>query len=170
MEVYGDMCRHLIQVANAGFELARRVDFLGKENKDLRAQAPSKKTASLEEELAKVRGQLAKSQRINVLLNTEKKKLMEDYLGLPKKHEEVTSQQHKLKVESSGFDIQIAQLSGYRDAALAEASRATQEAKRIEDEVKHLQDTVSQHPKELWAAIENFKQSVEFEGALSAIV
>ncbi|GAA0151419.1 hypothetical protein LIER_37284 [Lithospermum erythrorhizon] len=53
LEVYGDMCRHLIQVANSDFELARRADNLGEENKNLKAQAPSEKVASLEEELAK---------------------------------------------------------------------------------------------------------------------
>ncbi|GAA0157566.1 hypothetical protein LIER_14807 [Lithospermum erythrorhizon] len=55
LEVYGDMCMHLIQVANAGFELARRADNLGEENKDLKAQAPSDKVASLKEELVKVK-------------------------------------------------------------------------------------------------------------------
>ncbi|GAA0165162.1 hypothetical protein LIER_20634 [Lithospermum erythrorhizon] len=99
------MCRHLIQIANNGFELARRADYLGEENKDLKAQAPSEKATSLEEELVKVKGELAESQQINVLLNTEKKKLTEDYLGLCKKHEEVSSQRDKLKEESSGFDI-----------------------------------------------------------------
>ncbi|GAA0186317.1 hypothetical protein LIER_33605 [Lithospermum erythrorhizon] len=133
-------------------------------------EAPSEKIASLEEELAKVRGELAECQRINVLLNNEKKKLTEYYLGLHKKHEEVTSQWDKLKEESSGFDIQITQLSGYRDVAIAEASRTTQEAKPLEDEVKCLEDVTSQHPKELWAAVENFKQSAEFKGALSATV
>ncbi|GAA0171033.1 hypothetical protein LIER_25167 [Lithospermum erythrorhizon] len=82
LEVYENMCRRLIQVANAGFELGRRADFLGEENKDLKAQAPLEKVASLEEELAKVNGKLAESQRINVRLTTERRKLTEDFLGL----------------------------------------------------------------------------------------
>ncbi|GAA0150147.1 hypothetical protein LIER_37071 [Lithospermum erythrorhizon] len=49
------------KVANAGFQLARRADFLGEENKDLKAQAPSEKVASLEEELTEVRGELLES-------------------------------------------------------------------------------------------------------------
>ncbi|GAA0156144.1 hypothetical protein LIER_38221 [Lithospermum erythrorhizon] len=170
LEVYGAMCRHLIQAASAGFELARRADRFEEENKDLKAQAPSEKTASLEEDLTKVREELAESQQINALLNTKNKKLVEDYLGLPKKHEEVTSQQDKLKEESSGFDLQITQLSGYRDAAIAESSRATQVAKRLKDEVKRSEDAGNQHPKELWAAVENFKPSSEFENALSSDV
>ncbi|GAA0169848.1 hypothetical protein LIER_24236 [Lithospermum erythrorhizon] len=114
LEVYGDMCRHLIQVANVGFELARRADNLGEENKDLKAQAPFEKVASLEEELAK--------------------------------------------------------LSGYRDAAVAKASRPIQEVQWLECEVKRLQDAASQHPKKLWAAVENYKQSFEIKAALAAAV
>ncbi|GAA0167244.1 hypothetical protein LIER_40340 [Lithospermum erythrorhizon] len=57
-----------------------------------------------------------------------------------------------------------------RDAAVAKASSATQEVKRLEGEVKRLEDDTSQHPKKLWAAVENFKQSTEFEGALYAAV
>ncbi|GAA0161568.1 hypothetical protein LIER_17851 [Lithospermum erythrorhizon] len=86
--------------------------------------APFKKTASLEEELAKLNGQLTESQRINVLLNTEKKRLSEDYLGLSKRHEEVGFLRDKLKAETSGFHLQITQLSGFKDVAVAEASRA----------------------------------------------
>ncbi|GAA0164590.1 hypothetical protein LIER_20185 [Lithospermum erythrorhizon] len=74
LEVYGAMCKHMIQV-------------------------PTKRAVLLEEELAKVKGELAESQ-----WNTEKKKLVEDYLGLRKRHEEVTSQRDKLKDESSGFN------------------------------------------------------------------
>ncbi|GAA0158530.1 hypothetical protein LIER_15530 [Lithospermum erythrorhizon] len=170
LEVYEDMCRHLIQVANAGFELARRADFLGEENKDLKALAHSQKVASLEEELAKVRGELAESQRINVRLTTERRKLMEDLLWLRKKHKEVCIQRDKLQEESSGFDLQISQLSGYRDAALAEASRATKEAKQLEGEVKRLEDAASQHPKDLWADVENFKQSAAFKNTISLAV
>ncbi|GAA0144150.1 hypothetical protein LIER_04667 [Lithospermum erythrorhizon] len=120
LKVYGDMCRHLIQ-------LARRAKYLGEENKDLKAQPPSEKAASLEEELAKVKGELVESWRINVTLNTEKKKLVEDYLGLRKKHKEVVSQRDKLQSYSSGFDLQITQLSGYWDVVVVEASRATKE-------------------------------------------
>ncbi|GAA0151240.1 hypothetical protein LIER_10000 [Lithospermum erythrorhizon] len=86
---------------------------------------------------------------------------MEDYLGLHKKHEEVTSQRDKLKEESSGFEIQITQLSGYRDAALAKASCETQEAKRLEDEVKKFENALS-------AAVERFKKSPEFLDTLGA--
>ncbi|GAA0166174.1 hypothetical protein LIER_21393 [Lithospermum erythrorhizon] len=155
-------------VANAGFELARKADCFGEENKDLRSQGPSWKTAELEEKLARVKKKLTKYLRINVLHNTEQKKLMEDYLGLHKKHEEVSSQRDKIQEESSDFDIQITQLSGYRDAVVVEASHVTQEVKRLEAEVKRLENAMSQNPKELWAAVENFKQYAEFEGALSA--
>ncbi|GAA0154629.1 hypothetical protein LIER_12556 [Lithospermum erythrorhizon] len=151
LEVFGAMGRHLIQVcfqylypqfyftllpllilfvcsraAKADFELARREDRLEEENKYLQTQAPSGKAASLEEELAKLKGELVEGQGINILLNTKKKKLTKDYLGLRKKHEEVTSQQDKLKEESSSFDLQTTQLSGYRDTVVAEASRPTQ--------------------------------------------
>ncbi|GAA0148249.1 hypothetical protein LIER_42986 [Lithospermum erythrorhizon] len=51
-----------------------------------------------------------------------------------------------------------------------ETSRATQEAKRLEEEVKRLEDEASQHSKKLWAAVENYKQSFEFEGALIVVV
>ncbi|GAA0147538.1 hypothetical protein LIER_36535 [Lithospermum erythrorhizon] len=95
---------------------------------------------------------------------------MEDYLGLRKRHEDATSQLDKLKAESSGFDLQITQLSEYRDADVVEASRATQEVQRLEGEVKRLEDASSHHPKKLWATVENFKQSTEFESALSAAV
>ncbi|GAA0146921.1 hypothetical protein LIER_06751 [Lithospermum erythrorhizon] len=131
------MCRHLNEVVIAGFELARRANCIGEENKDLKAQDPSEKVASLEKELAKVKAKLVGSHRINLLLNTEKKQLMEDYLGLPKRHEDATSQLDKLKAEISGFDLQITQLNG------------------------RLEDVASQHPKKLWAAVENFKQSAE---------
>ncbi|GAA0165486.1 hypothetical protein LIER_20879 [Lithospermum erythrorhizon] len=142
LEVYGDICRHLIQMANTGFELARRADNLEEENKGL-------KTRLLLRKLLRSRGELAESQRINVLLNTKQKRLAEDYLGLRKRHEK---------------------LSGYGDTAVAEASRATQEVKRFEGEVKRLEDLVSQCPKELWAAVKNFKQSSEFQNALSSVV
>ncbi|GAA0150282.1 hypothetical protein LIER_09258 [Lithospermum erythrorhizon] len=132
LEVYGDMCRNLIHVANAGFELARRADNLGEENKDLKAQAPFEKVASLEEELAIVKQELVDSQQINVLLNTEKRKPIEDYLGLRKRYEE--------------------------------------EAQRLECEVERLEDAVSQHPKKLWAAVENYKRSFEFVATLAATV
>ncbi|GAA0152375.1 hypothetical protein LIER_37479 [Lithospermum erythrorhizon] len=143
---------------------------LGEENKDLKAQAPSEKAASLEEELAKLKAGLTESRWINFLLNTKNNKLIEDYLGLRKKHEEVVSQWDKLQSESSGFDLQIIQLNGYRDPAVAKASSATQEVQRLKGEVKHLRDAASQHPKKLWVAIENFKQSVKFEGAFFAAV
>ncbi|GAA0173582.1 hypothetical protein LIER_41552 [Lithospermum erythrorhizon] len=130
-------------VANAGFELARRAHCLGEENKDLLSQGPSGKIAELEEESARVKKELVEGQRINVLLKTEKKKLMEDYFGLHKKHEEITL------------------LSEYRDAVAAEASSATEEVNRLEAVVKRLK---------VWAALENFKQSAEFEGALSVAV
>ncbi|GAA0153212.1 hypothetical protein LIER_11508 [Lithospermum erythrorhizon] len=151
LEVYGDMCRYLIQ--------ARRVDFLGEENRNLKAQVPSDKAASLEEELNKVkwgaRGEPA-DQR--------------PYLGLCKKHEDVATQRDKIKAESSCFNLQITQLSGIRDVVLAKASRSTQETKRLEEEVKRLEDVASQYPKAIWAAVENFKQTTEFEGALSTDV
>ncbi|GAA0142253.1 hypothetical protein LIER_03196 [Lithospermum erythrorhizon] len=44
LEVYGDMCRHLIQMANTGFKLARRADSLEAENKAFKTQAPSEET------------------------------------------------------------------------------------------------------------------------------
>ncbi|GAA0185883.1 hypothetical protein LIER_33171 [Lithospermum erythrorhizon] len=47
LEVFGAMCRHLIQAANPGFELARRADRLEEENKYLQTRASSGKTASL---------------------------------------------------------------------------------------------------------------------------
>ncbi|GAA0141458.1 hypothetical protein LIER_02595 [Lithospermum erythrorhizon] len=155
LKVYGDMCRYLIQVANVGFELARRADCLGEENKDLKAQDPSAKVTSLEEELAKVKAELAGSHRINVLLNNEKKKLMEDYLGLQKRHEDATSKLDKLKAESSGFDVQITQLSRYKDAAVAEAYRTIQEQS-------------TEFESALSAAVERFKKSSEFLDALGA--
>ncbi|GAA0164589.1 hypothetical protein LIER_20184 [Lithospermum erythrorhizon] len=37
-------------------------------------------------------------------------------------------------------------------------------------EVKSLEDATSQHPKELWAVVERFNQSSEFEGAHSVAV
>ncbi|GAA0139728.1 hypothetical protein LIER_01216 [Lithospermum erythrorhizon] len=145
-------------------------DFLREKNKDLKAQAPSEKVASLEEELAKVKGELVESQQINVRLTTERRKLMEDFLRLRKKHEEVSIQRDKLQEESLGFDLQITQLSEYRDAALAEASRTKEKAKRLAGEVKRMEDAASQHPKELWAAVENFKQSAAFENTISLAV
>ncbi|GAA0142498.1 hypothetical protein LIER_03384 [Lithospermum erythrorhizon] len=148
----------------------RRADFLEEDNRDLKAQVPYDKAASLKEELKKVKGELAESQRINVLLNTKKRKLVEDYLGLRKRHEEVATQRDKLQAESSGFDLQINQLSGYRDVVVTEASRATQETKRLEGEVKLLEDEAIQHPNKLWAAVENYKQSFEFEAVLAAAV
>ncbi|GAA0160820.1 hypothetical protein LIER_43540 [Lithospermum erythrorhizon] len=62
LEVYRYMCRHLIQVINAGLELVRRVDCLGEENKDLLSQGPFGKIVELEEELAKVKKELAEGQ------------------------------------------------------------------------------------------------------------
>ncbi|GAA0144747.1 hypothetical protein LIER_05110 [Lithospermum erythrorhizon] len=120
------------QLANAGFELAKRADNLEEENKGLKTQVLSKETVSLKEEIEKLRGEITESHRINVLLSTERKKLVEDYLGLRKKNEEVAFQQDKLAAESSG--------------------------------------AASQHPKKLWATVENFKQLAEFENALSTTV
>ncbi|GAA0165774.1 hypothetical protein LIER_21090 [Lithospermum erythrorhizon] len=73
------------------------------------------------------------------------------------------SMKRSLLNEITSIKLQISQLSGYRNAAVAEV-------KQLEDEVKRLEDAASQYPKELWAAVENFKQSAEFEGALSAAV
>ncbi|GAA0174282.1 hypothetical protein LIER_27707 [Lithospermum erythrorhizon] len=145
-------------VGNAGFELARRANSLDFENQRLLAQVPSEKEASLEEELAKVREDLAKSQRINSLIHTEKRKLKEDYLRLHKKYEDVTAECKKLKDESSGFDRQITQICGIRDAALAEASCAREEVRELKEEST------------LLASVEEFKESREFEAALSVAV
>ncbi|GAA0142254.1 hypothetical protein LIER_03197 [Lithospermum erythrorhizon] len=50
------------------------------------------------------------------------------------------------------------------------SQRRAQEVQRPEGEVKRLEDAATQHPKKLWAAVENFKKSAEFEGTLSAAV
>ncbi|GAA0163275.1 hypothetical protein LIER_19182 [Lithospermum erythrorhizon] len=141
------------QMGNAGFEWARRANSHDFENQRLMAQVPSEKEASLEEEMAKLKEDLAKSQRINSLILTEKRKLNEDYLGLHNKYENVSAECRKLKDESSGFDCQITQLSGIRDAALAEASCAREEVKELQEEVQALKDAATRHPKEIWAAV-----------------
>ncbi|GAA0141369.1 hypothetical protein LIER_02524 [Lithospermum erythrorhizon] len=157
-------------VGNAGFELVRRADSLDFENQRLLAQVPSEKEVSLEEELARVKEDLAKSQQINSLIITEKRKLNEDYLGLHKKYEDVSAECKKLKDESSGFDCQITQLCGITDAALAEASCAREEVKELREEVQALKDAATRHPKEIWAAVENYKQSAELQNTLLAAV
>ncbi|GAA0143986.1 hypothetical protein LIER_04546 [Lithospermum erythrorhizon] len=59
--------------------------------------------------------------------------MVDNALELRKKLEEVTAQCDSLKEESSGFDLQITQLSEVRDKALAESSRAQAEVQRLED-------------------------------------
>ncbi|GAA0184489.1 hypothetical protein LIER_31777 [Lithospermum erythrorhizon] len=76
LEVYGAMCRHLTHGANPGFEIARSME--------------------LEVELVRVKKELAEDQLVNVLLNIEKKRLIDDSLGLQRKLEEVTAQWDKL--------------------------------------------------------------------------
>ncbi|GAA0145191.1 hypothetical protein LIER_36084 [Lithospermum erythrorhizon] len=56
------------------------------------------------------------------------------------------------------------------DTIVAEASRATLLVKRVEEDGKRIEDAPSQRRKELWADVENYKQSLEFEGALSLVV
>ncbi|GAA0187552.1 hypothetical protein LIER_34840 [Lithospermum erythrorhizon] len=157
-------------MGNASFEMARRANSLDFENQCLLAQVPSEKEALLEEELVRVKEDLAKCQRINSLLHTEKRKLNEDYLGLYKKYEDVSAKCKKLKDESSGFDCQITQLCGIRDVALAEASCAREEVKQLREEVQDLKDATTRHPKEIWAAVENYKQSAELQSTLLAVI
>ncbi|GAA0149352.1 hypothetical protein LIER_08550 [Lithospermum erythrorhizon] len=125
------------------FELVKRANSLDFENQRLLAQLPSEKEVSLEEELAKLKEEYAKSQRISSSILATKRKINEDYLGLHKRFEDVSTENQKLKDESSGFDYQITQLSA---------------------------DAVARHPKEIWAVVENYKQSAELRETVLAAV
>ncbi|GAA0164655.1 hypothetical protein LIER_20242 [Lithospermum erythrorhizon] len=139
-------------MGNAGFKLARRANSLDFENKRLLAQLPSEKEALLEE-LAKLKEEYAKSQRISSSILADKRNINEDYLGLHKRFEDVSAENQKLKDESSDFDCQITQLMELRETVLADVEEF-KESKEFEAAIS--------------VAVERFKNSPEFVDTLRA--
>ncbi|GAA0138714.1 hypothetical protein LIER_00406 [Lithospermum erythrorhizon] len=123
---------------NVGFELVRRANSLDFENQQLLAQVPSEKEASLEEELTKLKEDLAKSERINSSILTEKSKLNEDYLGLHKREGVKELQEESAELQNT----LLAAVEKFKESKEFKAALST--------------------------AVESFKTSPEFLDALGA--
>ncbi|GAA0170419.1 hypothetical protein LIER_40957 [Lithospermum erythrorhizon] len=55
-------------------------------------------------------------------------------------------------------------------AGETEASCAREEVRELKEEVQALKTETARHPKEIWAAVENYKQSAELQSTLLAAV
>ncbi|GAA0168849.1 hypothetical protein LIER_23473 [Lithospermum erythrorhizon] len=83
---------------------------------------------------------------------------------------ELARRANSLDFENQRLMAQITQLCGIRDAALAETACAREEVKELQEEVQALKDVAARHPKKVWAAVENYKQSAELRDTILAAV